>query len=67
MGKPTLSRLEARIAVEAALSDVRAQVIAMQPTTRTIDCGKCGREMTVSIRTVLAYCPACSAGLGVKK
>jgi hypothetical protein len=39
-------------------------VIAFTPTTKILSCGKCGRDMTVSIRTVLAYCPACSAGLG---
>ena len=42
-------------------------VIPFMPTTKTISCGGCAKEMTVSIRTVLAYCPACSAGLGVKK
>jgi uncharacterized CHY-type Zn-finger protein len=42
-------------------------VIELQPRTKTIPCGGCSKEMTVSIRTVLAYCPACSAGLGVKK
>ncbi len=44
-----------------------AKLIELPQSTKVLPCGKCGREMTVSIRTVLAYCPACSAGLGEKK
>jgi hypothetical protein len=35
--------------------------------TKTMPCGKCGREMQVSERTVLAFCRDCSATMGVKK
>jgi uncharacterized CHY-type Zn-finger protein len=43
------------------------KVFEMPRLTKEIDCGKCGRTMTVSERTVLAFCPACSQGLGVKR
>ncbi|MCU1338833.1 MAG: hypothetical protein JWO19_4414 [Bryobacterales bacterium] len=35
--------------------------------TQTLTCGKCGRELAVSVKTVLAFCRDCSADLGVKK
>ena len=44
-----------------------AKIVEMSPSTKTLPCGKCGREMTVSVRTVLAYCPGCSQNLGVKR
>lgn len=44
-----------------------AKVIEMPRSTKEIPCGKCGRTMTVSERTVLAFCPACSQNLGVKR
>jgi Zn finger protein HypA/HybF involved in hydrogenase expression len=44
-----------------------AKIIEIPRSTKEISCGKCGRTMTVSERTVLAYCPACSQGMGVKR
>ena len=44
-----------------------AKVIEIPQSTKVLPCGKCGREMTVSVRTVLAFCPACSQNLGVKR
>ena len=44
-----------------------AKIIEIPRSTKEIACGKCGRTMIVSERTVLAYCPACSQGLGVKR
>jgi uncharacterized CHY-type Zn-finger protein len=43
------------------------KVVEMPRVTKEIACGKCGKTMTVSERTVLAFCPACSQGLGVKR
>jgi hypothetical protein len=34
---------------------------------KVIPCGKCGCEMQVSERTVLAFCRDCSATLGEKR
>ena len=45
----------------------QAKVIELPQSTKALPCGKCGREMTVSARTVLVYCPGCSQHLGVKK
>jgi uncharacterized CHY-type Zn-finger protein len=44
-----------------------ANLVEIPRATKELACGKCGRTMTVSERTVLAYCPACSQGLGVKR
>ena len=44
-----------------------AKVIEIPQATKTLPCGKCGRNVIVSSRTVLVYCPACSQGLGVKR
>ena len=52
---------------KAQMAEAAPSVIPFTPTAKTLACGGCSREMTVSMRTVLAYCPACSAGLGVKK
>lgn len=35
--------------------------------TKTIACSKCGRGISVGSRVVLAYCAACSEGMGVKR
>lgn len=35
--------------------------------TKIVPCGKCGRELQVSERTVMAFCRDCSATLGEKK
>jgi hypothetical protein len=35
--------------------------------TKSMPCGKCGREIQVSERTVLAFCRDCSATMGVKR
>lgn len=35
--------------------------------TKLIPCSKCGRQMQVNDRTVMAFCGDCSAGMGVKK
>jgi uncharacterized CHY-type Zn-finger protein len=43
------------------------KVTEMPRLTKEISCGKCGRELTVSERTVLAFCRDCSATMGVKK
>lgn len=44
-----------------------AKVVEIPQLTKVLHCGKCGRELTVPIRTVLAYCQNCSANLGVKR
>jgi hypothetical protein len=44
-----------------------ANVIEIPQTTKILPCGKCGRDLTVPTRTVLAYCQNCSANLGVKR
>jgi hypothetical protein len=43
------------------------KVIELPQTTKILPCGKCGRDLTVPTRTVLAYCQSCSANLGVKR
>jgi len=43
------------------------KVIELPQTTKTLPCGKCGRDLTVPTHTVLAYCQSCSANLGVKR
>jgi hypothetical protein len=43
------------------------KVVELPTVTKTIPCGKCGREMTVGKSTVLAYCRECSATLAVKR
>jgi hypothetical protein len=35
--------------------------------TKTIACSKCGREISVGSRVVMAFCAPCSTGMGVKK
>jgi len=47
--------------------DASQKVVELPRSTKEIPCGKCGRTMTVSERTVLAYCNSCSQGLGVKR
>jgi len=44
-----------------------AKVIEIPRSTKVLPCGKCGRNLVVTERTVLAYCPPCSQGLGVKR
>ena len=43
------------------------KIVELPTVTKTIPCGKCGREMVVATRTVLAFCRDCSATLGVKR
>ena len=43
------------------------KVIELPQTTKILPCGKCGHDLTVPTRTVLAYCQSCSANLGVKR
>lgn len=42
-------------------------LVEIPRVTKELACGKCARTMTVSERTVLAYCHECSQGLGVKR
>ena len=49
------------------MSTAPNKVTEMPRLTKQIDCGKCGRELIVSERTVLAFCRDCSATMGVKK
>jgi hypothetical protein len=35
--------------------------------TKMLPCGKCGRDMEVSTRTVVAFCRDCSAGIATGK
>lgn len=44
-----------------------AKVIEIPQALKTLPCGKCGREVSVGVRVVLAYCQSCSANLGVKR
>ena len=44
-----------------------AKMIEMPASTRVLACGKCGKDVLVSARTVLAFCRDCSAKLGEKK
>lgn len=62
-----MSFVEYDVATMKPVIETIAKVVEFAPLTKTLACGGCSKEMTVSIRTVLAYCPACSAGLGVKK
>jgi uncharacterized CHY-type Zn-finger protein len=43
------------------------KVVEMPRLTKQILCGKCGCELVVSERTVLAFCRDCSATMGEKK
>jgi hypothetical protein len=43
------------------------KVIEITHSTKVLPCGKCGRNLVVPERTVLAYCQDCSQGLGVKR
>jgi predicted RNA-binding Zn-ribbon protein involved in translation (DUF1610 family) len=45
----------------------QAKIVEIPAATKVLPCGKCGRNLVVTSRTVLAYCPSCSAGLGVKR
>jgi DNA-directed RNA polymerase subunit RPC12/RpoP len=42
-------------------------VVEIPQHLKTLACGKCGREISVSKNTILAYCRDCSANLGVKR
>lgn len=42
-------------------------VIEIPVQSKTIECGKCGRTMTVNKNCCFAICAQCSQGLGVKK
>lgn len=44
-----------------------AKVIEIPQMLKTLPCGKCGREVSVGVRVVLAYCRSCSQNLGVKQ
>jgi hypothetical protein len=44
-----------------------ANLIEIPLTTKILPCGKCGRNLVVSTKTVLVYCPGCSQGLGEKR
>ena len=43
------------------------KLVEIPRTTKVLACGKCGRSLVVTERTVLVFCPACSQGLGVKR
>ncbi len=45
----------------------QVKVIEIPQSTKVLPCGKCGRNLVVSTRTVLIYCPSCSTHLGVKR
>jgi hypothetical protein len=49
------------------MSTTPTKITEMPRLTKQIPCGKCGRELVVSERTVLAFCRDCSATMGVKK
>lgn len=43
------------------------QILEMPHLTKTVQCGKCGREITVGKNTILGYCRECSSRLGEKR
>lgn len=43
------------------------QVQELPRATQHVQCGKCGRDLVVGHRTVMAFCRDCSASMGVKK
>ena len=51
----------------AVTEKVIEKVVEISRAKKVLPCGKCGANLVVTERTVLAYCPACSQGLGVKR
>lgn len=52
---------------QQAAASLLDNVIALQPTSKLVDCGKCGKPISVGKNVVMAFCGDCSAELGKKK
>jgi len=49
------------------MTPAEQKLVEIPQSSKSVHCSGCGREMTVSSRTVMAFCKECSAKMGEKK